>query len=66
MPSFELSDEIQLSGSLCSLQDWGGDEGRGEIGGLGEKQGQGKHCLLVRYEEPHRALYTRLLNACLL
>lgn len=33
---------------------------RGEIGGLREKQGQGKHCLLVRYEEPHREiLYIR-------
>lgn len=34
MPLFELSVEIQLSGSLCSLQDWGGDEGRRELGRL--------------------------------
>lgn len=37
MPPFELSVEIQLSGPLCSLQDWGGDEGRGRLERLSER-----------------------------
>lgn len=45
MPPFEPSAEIQLSGPLCSVQDWRDDKGRGRLEGLREHNGKKTLCL---------------------
>lgn len=66
MPSFELSDEIQLSGSLCSLQDWGGDEGRNWRAERETGTGETLSACEIWRTSQRNPLYKMLLNACLL
>lgn len=62
MPPFEPSAEIQLSGPLCSVQDWREDNGRGQLEGLRESITARKtHYLAKRLKE----FIQMLRNTCL-